>query len=245
MDQMVTMPDLHEHTLKKYERELKRLRATLVEMGGRVESQLDSAVQSILKRDATVATAAIESDPTVDALEHDVEQFIIRLFALRQPMADDLRHIVAALKISNALERAGDLSANIAKRSLILSQFRTSVNLVGLEGIARLVQKNLKSVVDAIEEDDATKAIGVWNDDKAIDDFYTVIFREQITYMIEDPRNITPCAHLLFVAKNLERIGDLATNIAEMVHYAVTGTALSGARPKGITLVDPDTLDAS
>ena len=245
MDQIVTMPDLHEHTLKKYERELKRLRATMVEMGGRVESQLDSAVQSILKRDATVATAAIESDPTVDALEHDVEQFIIRLFALRQPMADDLRHIVAALKISNALERAGDLSANIAKRSLILSQFRTSVNLVGLEGIARLVQKNLKSVVDAIEEDDATKAIGVWNDDKAIDDFYTVIFREQITYMIEDPRNITPCAHLLFVAKNLERIGDLATNIAEMVHYAVTGTALSGTRPKGITLVDPDTLDAS
>jgi phosphate transport system protein len=148
-------------------------------------------------------------------------------------MAQDLRHIVASLKITGDLERIGDYAANVAKRSLVLDQFSLPYTLTGLAHMSRLVQENLKTIIDAVGESDTEKALHVWRTDEAIDEIYNALFRELITYMMEDPRNITPCTHLLFIAKNLERIGDHATNIAETVYYAVTGQPLEHARPKG------------
>jgi phosphate transport system protein len=229
------MSEAPEHLVKSYDQELKRLVNLITEMGGIVESQVANAAIAILQRDAEIATLVVETDPKVDAIEHEVEQFVIRLLALRQPVAADLRNIVAALKITGDLERIGDYAANVAKRSIVLSQFNLSLSLSGLGHMAQLVQGNLKQIIDAVSENDAEKAIHVWRSDQMIDDLYNTVFRELITYMMEDPRNITPCTHLLFIAKNLERIGDHATNIAETVHYAVTGEPLTEARPKGDT----------
>ena len=223
------------HIVKSYEQELKRLRDLISEMGGIVESQVATAAQAVAESDEAAAMRVVEDDPKVDALEHEVEQFVIRLLALRQPMAVDLRQIVAALKITGDLERIGDYAANVAKRSVVLGQYSMPFSLSGIANMARLVQANLKNIIDAAGDGDAERAIEVWNSDEAIDDIYNAIFRELITYMMEDPRNITPCTHLLFIAKNLERIGDHATNIAENVHYAVTGEVMPGVRPKGDT----------
>jgi phosphate transport system protein len=222
-----------EHIVKSYEQDLKRLRGLISEMGGLVESEVALACEAVVERDNAAASRAVEMDPRVDALEHEVETFVIRLLALRQPMAQDLRNIVATLKITGDLERIGDYAANVAKRSLVLSTFQLPLSMAGLENMARLVQENLKTVMDAVGESDTDKAMEVWRSDERIDDIYNALFRELITYMMEDPRNITPCTHLLFVAKNLERIGDHATNIAENLYYAVKGEELSGARPKG------------
>ncbi|HTR17842.1 MAG TPA: phosphate signaling complex protein PhoU [Acetobacteraceae bacterium] len=222
-----------EHIVKSYEQELNRLRDLITEMGGLVENQLAYAAASVLQHDSAAASQAVEQDVAVDTLEREVEQFVIRLLALRQPVAQDLRHIVSALKITSDLERIGDYAANVAKRSIVLNQFTLPFNLGGLSHMCRLVQENLKLTIDAISDNDAQKAIEVWRSDLAVDDIYNALFREFVTYMMEDPRNITPCTHLLFVAKNLERIGDHATNVAETVHYAVTGEALPEGRPKG------------
>ncbi len=230
------MAELAEHIVKRYGQELAHLHSRLAQMGGKVEVQLASAVGAVLEGNIESAAAAIEQDPAIDTLERDLEQMVVRLFALRQPMAIDLRNVVAALKISSALERIGDYAANIAKRCDLLVRFRPPSGLAGLANMARLVQENLKLTMDAMDLNDPDRAIQVWNADEAVDDLYTAIFRELITYMMEDPRNITPCTHLLFVAKNLERIGDHTTNIAEMVHYAATGEVLPDTRPKGTTL---------
>jgi phosphate transport system protein len=227
------MSDAPEHLVKSYDLELKRLRNLLTEMGGIVESQVALAADAIMTLDPAVATRVVEEDPRVDLLEREAEQFVIRLLALRQPMAGDLRHIVASLKITSELERIGDYAANVAKRTIVLAQYSLPYSLGGLGHMARLVQEHLKTIIDAIGESDADKAIEVWRSDQVVDDMYNAIFRELITYMMEDPRNITPCTHLLFIAKNLERIGDHATNIAEMVHYAVKGEVLPDTRPKG------------
>jgi phosphate transport system protein len=229
------MSESPEHLVKSYDQELKRLGNLIAEMGGIVESQVADAAEAIMQRDTEMAARVVEADPKVDAIEREVEQFVIRLLALRQPMAGDLRNIVAALKITTDLERIGDYAANVAKRSMVLSQFQLPLSLSGLGHMAQLVQANLKQIIDAVSEKDADKAIQVWRSDQVIDDLYNTVFRELVTYMMEDPRNITPCTHLLFIAKNLERIGDHATNIAEIVHYAVTGQPLTEARPKGDT----------
>ena len=221
------------HLIKSFDQELRRLRDMMVEMGGIVENQVALAAVAILDRDSTSAARVVEEDPRVDALEREVEQFVIRMLALRQPVAGDLRQAVAALKMTVDLERIGDYAANVAKRSIVLAQFTLPYSLAGLGHMARLVQENLKLTVDAIGDNDADKAMQVWRSDLMVDDIYTVIFRELITYMMEDPRNITPCTHLLFIAKNLERIGDHATNIAETIYYAVKGESLPDARPKG------------
>jgi phosphate transport system protein len=231
------MSESPEHLVKSYDQELKRLGNLITEMGGIVESQVADAAEAIMQRDTEMAARVVEADPRVDAIEREVEQFVIRLLALRQPMAGDLRNIVAALKITTDLERIGDYAANVAKRSIVLSQFQLPLSLSGLGHMAQLVQANLKQIIDAVSEKDADKAIQVWRSDQVIDDLYNTVFRELVTYMMEDPRNITPCTHLLFIAKNLERIGDHATNIAEIVHYAITGQALTEARPKGDTSV--------
>ncbi|MBS0560225.1 MAG: phosphate signaling complex protein PhoU [Proteobacteria bacterium] len=227
------MPDTPEHLVKSYEQEIKRLRGMLTEMGGMVENQVATSATAILARDAAAAGRVVEADPKVDALELDIQQFVIRLLALRQPMAADLREIVAALKITGDLERIGDYATNVAKRSLVLDQFTLPYSFAAIGQMARMVQENLKHVIDAIGEGDADKAVEVWRSDQSVDDLYNGIFRELVTYMMEDPRNITPCTHLLFIAKNLERIGDHATNIAETIYYAVKGEVLPQSRPKG------------
>lgn len=223
------------HLIKSYEQELVRLRNLLTEMGGIVENQLALAALAVVQQDESAATHAVEEDPRVDTLDRDVQQFVIRLLALRQPVANDLRQIVAALRITADLERIGDYSANIAKRSIVLAEFSLPYRLSGLAHMFRMVQDNVKLVIDAIGDSDPEKAAQVWRSDDVVDEIYTALFRELITYMMEDPRSITPCTHLLFIAKNLERIGDHATNIAETVHFAATGEALPEERPKGNT----------
>jgi phosphate transport system protein len=229
---MANQPD---HLVKSYDTELKRLRSLLTEMGGIVESQIALAAEAILTHDTAAATKAVEADPKVDALEREIEQLVIRMLALRQPMASDLRQIVGGLKITGDLERIGDYAANVAKRSIVLSQYTLPYSLAGIGHMAELVQDQLKSVIDALGDNDPDKAVEVWRSDQVIDDIYNALFRELITYMMEDPRNITPCTHLLFIAKNLERIGDHATNVAETLYYAVVGEPLPDARPKGDT----------
>jgi phosphate transport system protein len=229
------MSETPQHVVKSYDQELKRLRSMITQMGGIVETQVALAAEAIMHRDAAAATRAVEEDPKVDALEREVETFVIRLLALRQPVAGDLRQIVAALKITGDIERIGDYAANLAKRSIVLAEFSLPYSLAGLAHMAQLVQQQLKSVIDAFGDNDADKAMEVWRSDQVVDDIYNAIFRELITYMMEDPRNITPCTHLLFMAKNLERIGDHTTNIAETVHYAATGEVLPEGRPKGET----------
>ncbi len=224
-----------EHIVKSYHNELNRLNTLISDMGGMVEHQVADCCDAVINRNAEAATAAVAQDPQVDAAEKEIEQFVIRLLALRQPMAGDLRQIVSSLKITGDLERIGDYAANVAKRSVVLQQFTLPYTLTGLAHMTQLVQQNLKNVIDAFGERDPEKALEVWRSDEVIDDIYNALFRELITYMMEDPRNITPCTHLLFIAKNLERIGDHATNIAETVYYAATGETLLAARPKGDT----------
>jgi phosphate transport system protein len=227
------MPETTPHTAKSYEKELLHLREMVARMGGLVEQQVSLATGAVVHKDNIAAAQAVEIDPTVDALEREVETATIQMIALRQPVADDLRQIVATLKAVGDLERIGDYAANIAKRSIVLSHYSLPYSLSGIGQMARLVQENLKLIIDAVGESNAEKAEEVWHSDYQVDDLYNTIFRELITYMMEDPRNITPCTHLLFIAKNFERIGDHATNIAETVHYAVNGRALSEPRPKG------------
>jgi len=229
------MSEQSEHLVKSFDNDLKKLSDMLTRMGGIVESQVSLAAAGILNRDAAAAVRAVEEDAKVDALERDIEQFVIRMLALRQPMAADLRLVVAALKATGDLERIGDYAANVAKRSIVLAEFSTPFSMGGLSHMINLVQEQLKSIIDALGSSDTEKAIEVWRSDRAVDDIYNTIFRELITYMMEDPRNITPCTHLLFIAKNLERIGDHTTNIAETIYYAVRGEAIGDVRPKGDT----------
>ncbi len=227
------MPDEPKHIVTSFEVDLKKLRDMIAGMGGLVERAVADASTGLLERDATLAARVVESDPKIDAEERAVEQFAVRLLALRQPVADDLRQVVQALKVITDLERIGDYAANIAKRSLVINQVASSFALSGLGQMAALVQQNLKSSIDAVGEADPQKAVAVWRADQAVDDLYNTIFRELITYMMEDARSITACTHLLFIAKNLERIGDHTTNIAELTYYAVTGDTLPDFRPKG------------
>ena len=227
------MPEQSEHLVKSFDQDLKRLTDMLVRMGGMVETQVAHATGAMINRDAEAAARAVEEDVKVDALEREIEQYVIRMLALRQPMAADLRLVVAALKVTGDLERIGDYAANVAKRSIVLAQFPAPYAPGGLAHMADLVQEQLKSIVDALGSADSDKAVEVWRSDRAVDDIYNTIFRELITYMMEDPRNITPCTHLLFIAKNLERIGDHTTNIAETIYYAVKGETLPDMRPKG------------
>ena len=226
------MPET-QHIVKSFDQELQQLRSLMAEMGGLVENQVALATEAMTTQAADVAAQAVAQDAAVDAMQARTEQLVITMLALRQPMAGDLRQIVAAMKITSAMERIGDYAKNVAKRSIVLGQFRLPFPLSGLAAMARLVQENLKLTIDAIGENDADKALQAWKADVAIDDLYNSIFRELITYMMEDARSITPCTHLLFIAKNLERIGDHATNIAETTYYAVTGEQLTEERPKG------------
>jgi phosphate transport system protein len=227
------MPEDAKHIVTSFEVDLKKLRDMIAGMGGLVERAVADAAVALLDHDPEVASSVVAMDPKIDAEEHAIEQFAVQLLALRQPVADDLRQVVAALKVITDLERIGDYAANIAKRSLVINKLSGNMALSGLGQMARLAQQNLKTVIDAVGEADPQKAVTVWRADQMVDDLYNTIFRELITYMMEDARNITACTHLLFIAKNLERIGDHATNIAELTYYAVTGESLPDFRPKG------------
>jgi phosphate transport system protein len=221
-----------EHIIKSYDQELQRLDNIVAEMGGTAESQLASAMEAIVKRDADLAAMVIESDARVDELEREVESLAVRLLALRQPMARDLRQIIAALKISTDIERIGDYATNVAKRSIALDNIAPVRPVYALPRMGRVAAAMIKDVLDAYVERDADKAMAVWLRDEELDEMYTSLFRELLTYMIEDPRNITAGTHLLFMAKNLERIGDHTTNVAETLYFLVNGTPMQQVRPK-------------
>ncbi len=222
-----------EHIIKSYDEELQRLDNALTQMGGIAESQLGAAIEAVIKRDSDVATEVIEGDVRIDNLEREIESQVMRLLALRQPMARDLRQSIAALKIASDLERIGDYAANVAKRSIALNQTPAVRPVYAVPRMGRLCQAMIKDMLDAYVERDADKALAVWLRDEELDEMYTSLFRELLTYMIEDPRNITACTHLLFIAKNLERVGDHTTNIAETLYFLVHGIPLAQTRPKG------------
>ncbi len=228
-----------EHTVRSYDEELSHLNNMIARMGGLAEAQLDGALQALAKRDSDLAGKVIASDSKVDEIEQEVHAFTVRLLALRQPVAHDLRMIVGALKVSGDLERIADYAANVAKRALVLNQVPPVKPTAGVPRLGRLVQEIVKDVLDAYVEQDKEKAVKVWKQDEEVDDMYTGLFRELITYMMEDPRNITACIHLMFIAKNIERIGDHATNIAETIHFLVQGTPIREVRPKGDSIL-PD-----
>jgi phosphate transport system protein len=222
-----------EHIIKSYDEELGRLNNMIVEMGGLAESQLASAIDAVAKRDSELAALVVEGDAKVDELERELDNLAIRLLALRQPMASDLRRIFAALKIGSDLERICDYAANIAKRSIALAQIPPIQPVHALPRMGALALVLVRDVIDAYVESDADKALDVWRRDEELDEMYSSLFREFLTYMMEDPRNIGACTHLLFMAKNIERIGDHATNIAENLYFLVHGTPLTAVRPKG------------
>ncbi len=221
------------HIVRSYEEDLKRLREMIARMGGLAERQVADAAEALMRRDTDLAAEVVQRDADLDAMDREIEQFCVQLLALRQPVAADLRLIVSCMKISSDLERIGDYARNGAKRAIVVSQQPVIGSMNGFRRMAELVQANLKLAIDALVEDDAAKADEVWAGDEPIDGIYNGIFREMLTFMMEDPRTITAAAHLLFVAKNLERVGDHATNIAERVHYTVLGEPHADDRPKG------------
>jgi phosphate transport system protein len=221
-----------EHTVKSFGSELDALSTDLARMGGLVESLVNDSITAVVRRDTALAQSVIERDPRVDASHRDMERRVTRMVALRQPVAIDLRETLSAWKIAGDLERIGDLAKNISKRTLVLNQADPIQLTRSIERMGRLAGSHLKQVLDAYSQRDADLGIGVWYRDEEIDAYYNSLFRELLTYMMEDPRTIGPCAHLLFIAKNIERIGDHCTNIAETVHYLVTGEEMPVNRPK-------------
>jgi phosphate transport system protein len=222
-----------DHIVKAFDQDLRRVEAIIAEMGGLAEAQFAAAIEAMLRRDVEQAERIITADKRVDKLEVELDRVVIRLIALRQPMADDLRMLIAALKIGASIERIGDYARNIAKRTLALAQAPSVAPAETVARLGRLVLEMLRNALDSYLSRDVARAHDVRRSDQDADAMYTGLFRELLTYMIEDPRNITACTHLLFVAKNVERIGDHITNIAENVIYLVSGAAPDSKRPKG------------
>ena len=228
------------HIVKAYTEEIAQLTGLVSEMGGYAQSAVADAVDALRKRDGELAAQVIEGDKRLDAMEAQVSSLVIRILALRQPMAVDLRTVIASLKISSDLERVGDYAKNIAKRSLILNESPATGPINSIHNLSRMVQVMLNEVLDAYAKGDAEISERLRERDEAVDAAHTGIFRELITYMMEDQRTITACTHLAFIAKNLERIGDHSTNIGENVAFQV-----AGERPVERHLADddPDTVD--
>ena len=227
---------MSEHTTKAFDVDLQELTRKVSEMGGLAEREVADAIQALTRRDAELAKRVVAADPAIDALQQDIEEKAILTIARRQPMAVDLREIVAALRVASDLERIGDLAKNIGKRVSALGDYYTPNKLIrGVEHMAALVLGQLKQVLDAYASRDLQSALLVWKSDEQVDALCTSLFRELLTYMMEDPRNITFCIHLMFCAKNIERMGDHATNVAETVYYMVEGRPIADQRPKGDT----------
>jgi phosphate transport system protein len=230
--------------IRALEEELKVLDNRIAQMGGLAEQALGQAMDALDRRDPELAQEAIESDLTIDRLGRGVEELAISLIARRQPMARDLRQIITVIRIAVDLERIGDLSKNIGKRAIaIAGEYHPKQIMLGFMHMGEIALEQLKDVLDAYSQKDGEKALKVWNRDGQIDAMYNSLFRELLTYMMEDARNIGPCTHLLFGAKNIERIGDHATNVAETIYYLVHGVTMPGDRPKSdstsMTLIMP------
>ena len=221
------------HTVASFDADLKTLDAMITDMGERAMRSLADAAKALLERNPSLARQVIASDSAIDALQHDIEERAVQTIARRQPMAVDLREVVSAIRIASDLERVGDLAKNVAKRVIAIGEQPPPANLAsGLGMLAARVGEQLGDVLVAYRNRDDATAMKVWEADGAVDAVFTSLFRELLTYMMEDPRSIGFCTHLLFCAKNLERVGDHATNIAETAHFVVTGEMLAAERPK-------------
>ncbi|WP_417517058.1 phosphate signaling complex protein PhoU [Minwuia sp.] len=244
---MASQENITRHTVSAYEEELAQLNSRILELGGLVEAQIDDAVRAIAKRDSDVAESVIRQDRRIDELEEEINDMSVLILARRQPMGSDLRVIVSAIKIAGDLERVGDYAKNIAKRTLVINQSPPISSIRSVPRITVLVQKMLSEVLAAYVALDPERARDVWEADQEVDELYNSLFRELLTYMMEDPRNITAATHLLFVAKNVERMGDLATNIAERIYFTAKGSQIEDERPKkdvtSITDAEGETVD--
>lgn len=222
-----------EHIVKSFDDDLKKIESLIVEMGGLVETQIIDAITALIRHDHELGKRVLAKDVRIDDLELAVDAAVVRTLVLRQPKAQDLRAVIAVLKVAGNLERIGDYAKNIAKRSAVLGDIRSvgsSDNV--LRGMSRIVQEMLKDVLDAYVARDIATADQVRLRDEDVDQMHNTLFRELLTYMMEDPRSITPCMHLLFIAKNIERMGDHTTGIAEQVHYIIAGSVPDDERPK-------------
>ena len=225
-----------DHTAKAFDVDLREINGMVAEMGGLVEKQVADSLDALANRDPDLGHRAIAIDASIDQLQQAIEEKAVETIARRQPMAIDLRDIVGALRIANDLERVGDLAKNIGKRVVPLSEDLHPANLMlGVERMGELVLERLRRVLDSYVNRQLDIALEVWNGDEEIDSTCTSVFRELLTYMMEDARNITYCLHLMFCAKNIERMGDHATNIAETVYYIINGSPITEQRPKGDT----------
>jgi phosphate transport system protein len=225
-----------DHTTKAFDVDLQEITRKVAEMGGLAERQIADAARALVERDTELAERVIGTDPTIDAMQHDIEEKAILTIARRQPMAIDLREIIGAMRVCNDLERIGDHAKHIGKRVVALDLDMHPQKLIrGVEHMATLVEALLKRVLDAYASHDVAAALAVWNGDEEVDAICTSLFRELLTYMMEDARNITFCMHLMFCAKDIERMGDHATNIAETVYYMIEGRPITDQRPKGDT----------
>lgn len=225
-------PDLEsqQHIVRTFDDQLKQLSDGIARMGGMAEAQLAAVIDALARRDDALAAKIVTTDSEIDRLEQDIHENAIALLTRHQPMAIDLREVISALKISSEIERIGDHVVNFAKRLQALNTLPQVQPVHSVPRMARLVQSILKDALDAYATRDAEKALYVWHRDQEVDHMYTSLFRELLTYMMEDPRSITPCIHLLFIAKNIERIGDHATNIAETIKFMVAGKRFTGER---------------
>jgi phosphate transport system protein len=217
----------NEHIVKSYDEDIALLTRQIIEMGGLIEHQLKQAIKALVERDANLAARVIERDDEVDQQEEDIDKHVIRLLATRQPMAVDLRLVAMAMRISNDLERIGDYAVNISKRTINLAKTSPVQSLSTIPHMAQLAQSMLSDVLDAYVQRDVAKAVAVWHRDSELDALYNSLFRELATYMLEDPRSISSCIDLLFVARHIERIGDRAGNIAEKIHYMIHGERIN------------------
>ena len=223
---------VHEHIVKSYDSELERLYGEITRMGEIAAAQLDAAIDALMRRDGKAAQRTVDNDVAIDQLEQEVSHDVLRLLALRQPMARDLREVYGALRISADIERIGDYAANVAKRSIKLYESAPVAAAHSLPVLARAANALVRDAITAFGSRDANLALEVRNRDAELDELYTGLFRELLTYMMEDPGTITSCAHLLFIAKNIERIGDHATNVAEYTWFIVHGELPPDAREK-------------
>ncbi len=225
------MREPNAHTVKSFDDDIALLRSIISRMGGLCEAQIVGAVDALVTRNMDAAARVVAEDARIDALEAEAEALAVKIIALRAPLANDLREIVAALKIAGVLERIGDYAKNIAKRASVVAQAPPIGPVIIVPEMARVVVSMIRDVLDAFVDRDVDLARAVCERDRGVDDFYNSLFRSLLTFMMENPHYITPSTHLLFVAKNLERIGDHATSVGEMVHFAVTGEHLTD-RPK-------------
>jgi phosphate transport system protein len=217
----------YEHTIKIFDDEIGQLRGLIAQMGGMAEQAIGDAIEALKNHDLETAAEIVRGDKKLDALEHQAEELAVRIIALRAPLADDLREVVAALKIAGVIERIGDYAKNIAKRTPLIDSHGDIEPLSVLPAMAALAIEMVHDVLDAFAARDAAAAQQVCARDRAVDDFYNSLFRVLVTHMMENPATISQVTHLLFIAKNLERIGDHATNVAEMVYFAATGTHMA------------------